>query len=137
MAAIPVQYLDELGAAGLLLSEPFDPRSRCPDGVIVCKPASVAGHSLPGFAARWGATEIRLDAPPLLLHSVGDEWFVTSHDYIPGPGPGDFVDVWNSPEEAVADILDFFFGSPARMEVKRRAQADVDRRTSLWTGFDR
>jgi len=47
--------------------------------------------------------------------------FVTSHDYVPGPGPGDFVNEWNTAEEAVADILDFYFGSSVRMDIKGKA----------------
>jgi hypothetical protein len=134
VAAIPEQYLDQLRAAGLLLSEPFVPNHVAfPDGVIVAKPASIAGHSLPGYKAGWGMTEITLNAPGLWFHCDGGKWVVTSHDYIPGPGPGDFVNEWSSPEEAVADILDFYFGSPARMDVKRQARADVNRRTSRCT----
>jgi hypothetical protein len=123
VAAIPERYLDKLRAAGLLISKLFVPNHRWfPGGVIVSKPTSVAGHSLPGYEARWGITEITLNAPSLWFHCDGDKWFVTSHDYIPGPGLGDFVNEWSSPEEAVADILDFFFGNPARMDIKREAR---------------
>lgn len=38
------------------------------------------------------------------------------------PGPGDFLNEWNSPEEAVQDILDFYFGNPDRMEMKAKAR---------------
>jgi hypothetical protein len=125
VAAIPERYLDKLRAAGLLVSEPFHPdHAAFPGGATVGKPASVAGHSLPDYKAGWGLTDITLDAPSLWFHSDGGKWFVTSHDYVPGPGPGDFVDEWDTPEKAVADILDFYFGSAARMDVKRRARAD-------------
>jgi hypothetical protein len=124
VAVIPVRHLDRLRAAGLLISEPFVPgHVAFPDGVVVAKPASLPGHSLPGYEAWWGMSGVRLDAPGLYFHSDGSKWFVTSHDYVPGPGPGDFVNVWNTPEQAVADILDFYFGSPNRMDVKRRAGA--------------
>src|SRR5690348_14442267 len=100
MAIIPEQYLDQLRAAGLLISEPFVPNHIAfPDGVCVAKPASVVGHSLPGYEGGWGGTEVKLDAPGLWFHCDGGKWFVTSHDYIPGPGPGDFVNEWSSPEE--------------------------------------
>jgi hypothetical protein len=123
VAVISEQHLDRLRAAGLLVSEPFVPdHIAFPDGVIVAKPASVAGHSLPGYEARWGPGGVLLDAPGLWLHSDDSKWFVTSHELIPGPGPGDFVNVWDTPEEAVADILDFYFGSSARMDVKRKAR---------------
>jgi len=128
MAVIPEQYLDRLCAAGLLISEPFVPNHVAfSDGVIVAKPASVAGHSLPEFEGWWGVSGVMIDAPRLLLHCDGSKWFVTSHDYIPGPGPGDFVNKWATPEEAVTDILDFYFGSPARMDIKRRAREETTR----------
>ena len=74
---------------------------------------------LPGYLE---ATNGLFDAPGLYLHSDGVKWFVTSQDYVPGPGPGDFVREWTTPEEAVADILDFYFGSPIRMDIKRKAK---------------
>lgn len=58
------------------------------------------------------------------FHSDGKKWVVTVHDYIPGPGPGDFRNEWDTPEEAVTDILDFFFGDQTRMNVKREAWAN-------------
>ena len=62
MAAIPEQHLARLRAAGLLISEPFVPNHVAfPDGVIVSKPATVAGHSLPGYEAWWGSNGVRLD----------------------------------------------------------------------------
>ena len=116
-------YLERLRAAGLLLSEPFVPdHVAFAGGVTVAKPASVKGHSLPGYEASWGMSNVKLDAPTLYFHGDGGKWFVTCHEYIPGPGPGDFVNAWSTPEKAVADILDFYFGNPARMAVKRQAQ---------------
>lgn len=123
MTLIPERYLEQLRSAGILTGEPFvHTHIGFPDGMIVAKPSSVPGHSLPDYECGWGMTDIILDAPDLFFHSDDGKWVVTSHDYIPGPGPGDFVNVWNSPEEAVADILDFYFGSPTRMDIKRQAQ---------------
>ncbi len=127
MAAIPKRHLDQLRAAGLLVSEPLAPDSDLfPDGVIVGKPASTPGHSLPEFEMWWGLDGPVLNAPGLFLHSDNGRWFVTSHDHIPGPGPGDFVNEWATPEQAVADVLDFYFGSPARMDAKRRRGSKAD-----------
>jgi hypothetical protein len=123
VSVIPDKYLNQLRAAGLLTSEPFVPdHVAFPDGVIVAKPSSVRGHSLPDYECGWGMGDLTLNAPGLCFHCDNGKWFVTSHDYIPGPGPGDFVNEWSSPEEAVADILDFYFGSPARMDTKRQAR---------------
>lgn len=126
MAFIPEQYLDQLRTAGLLASDPFaSGHIAFPDGVVIGKPASVPGHSIPyEYPCEWGNDGTVLDAPTLMLHCDSTKWVVTSHDYVPGPGPGDFVDRWDSPEQAIAGILDFYFGSPARMDVKRKARED-------------
>ena len=31
---------------------------------------------------------------------------------------GDFLNTWDTPEEAVQDILDYYLGNPERMQVK-------------------
>jgi hypothetical protein len=120
---IPEKYLEELRAARLLVSKPFVPgHVAFPDGVTVGKPKGAGGHSLLDFECYWDP-EIPLDAPTLFLHSSDGTWYATSHDFVPGPGPGDFVNTWATPEEAVADILDFYFGDASRMETKRRVRA--------------
>ena len=127
MSVIPEQYLDRLRAAGLLVSEPFvHNHVAYPDGVIIGKPASLRGHSIPGYECWWGGDGgcdlgAMLDAPGLRFHSDGGKWFVTAHECIPGPGPGDFVNEWGTADEAVADILDFYFGGAARMDAYRQA----------------
>lgn len=122
MAVIHEKYLNELRAAGLLISEPFVSYHRAyPDGVKVGKPISVPGNST-GVTCGWGdRTGIYVDVAVLTLHCNGSKWFVESWDFHPGPGPGDFVNEWGTPEEAVSDILDFYFGSPARTDAKRKA----------------
>jgi hypothetical protein len=118
---VPERCLDKLRAAGLLVSDPYVPNHLAyPDGVMAAKPASIRGNSIPGYESYWGVGGPLVDAPSLVLHCDGDKWLLTSHDYVPGPGPGDFVNEWDSPDQAIADILAFFFGDPSRMEVKRR-----------------
>jgi hypothetical protein len=119
---VPEHCLDRLRAAGLLVSEPFDPNlSGWPQGVAVGKPDSVRGNCIPGTKRYWGASGQVVDAPcPYLHFDAGSrKWVVTVHEYIPGPGPGDFVNVWDTPEEAVTDILDYLLGDPARMRVNQ------------------
>jgi hypothetical protein len=125
MAEIPKHYLDRLRAAGLLVSsEPFPPNHvSFPDGVIVGKPSSIPGNSIPGYDSLnvWGENNAPLDAPAILFHFDGSEWIVTLQEFVPRPGPGDFVDRWHTPAQAVADILDYYFGDPARMDECRTA----------------
>ena len=118
---IPETYLARLRSAGLLISDPFVPTHVAyPDGVIVGKPVKAFGNTVPGLERGWGLDGPSLDAPAVEFHydAARDKWVVTSWDYIPGPGPGDFVNEWRSGDEAVADILDFYFGDPLRMSLK-------------------
>lgn len=123
---IPSHYLDRLRAAGLLVSEPFiSTHLSFPDGHSVGKPQSVGGNSIPGFEAFWGDENILLDAPAVFFHATDDHWIVTAQEYMPGPGPGDFTHCFTTPDEAVADILDFYFGDPARIALYRQAFHDL------------
>lgn len=120
---IPEVCVQQLGAAGLLVSEPFPAnRVRFPDGIVVGKPAGIGGNSVPGCSSleRWGLDDPAIDAPGLFLHEANGKWYVTLHEIIPGPGKGDFVDEWPTAEDAVADIIDFYFGDAARMEPARQ-----------------
>lgn len=116
---VPEQCLLRLRSSGLLVSDPYVPNHLAyPEGVQVGKPASVSGNAIPGYEGYWDG--VLVDAPSLVMHAQRSKWLVVSHDIIPGPGVGDFVDEWDSPEQAVDDILDFYFGDSRRMEVKRK-----------------
>jgi hypothetical protein len=118
MAQIPNEVINKLRDAGLLVDRYFGPdHIAFPDGVIVAKPISIEGHDVPGFDCQFGDTGVRV-GPAIFFHREGMKWTVTSHDFVPGPGPGDFVNAWDTSEEAVADILDFYFGDPVRMTIK-------------------
>jgi hypothetical protein len=85
---------------------------------MVGKPAEAGGNAIPGYSVIFGLQAI-VDAPSVYFHGDGRHWFVTSHDVVPGPGAGDFVNQWDTPEQAAEDILDFYFGDGARMAAKR------------------
>ena len=128
---IPNEALARLTDAGLLVSDPFvETHAGYPGGVTVAKPASVPGNGIPGYDAGWGTgwgmTAIHLDAPALQLHGERGCWVVTSHDYVPGPGPGDFVNEHRLINDALDDILDFFLGNPDRMQTKIDASKPPD-----------
>jgi hypothetical protein len=59
-----------------------------------------------------------IDAPMLKFLFANDTWQVHGQDCAGGMGPADFIDEWSTPEEAVQDILDFYFGDPTRMARK-------------------
>ncbi len=123
MAVLAQEHLDRLRNAGLLISSPYSPtHAAFPDGVAVGKPTTVPGNSIENYRLGWGFDGTMLDAPLLWVHPYEGKWYVVVAEYAPGPGPGDFVDVWRTEQEAVDDILDFFFGNPARMDIKRKAR---------------
>lgn len=128
MARIPEQYIKRLQSAGLFVSNPWPSAHVFPDHILVGKPVGVPGNSIPEYTTSFGLTNrIEFDAPPIRLFSDGEAWFVLAEEYCPGPGPGDFSDEWKTAEEAVDDILDFYFGNSERMEAKAEARKRVIR----------
>src|SRR4051794_4119042 len=96
---VPKHCLDQLLAAGLLVSEPYvSTHVAYPAGVVIGKPESLPGNRIPGRVAGWGNSGLVVDAPCPRLHYEAGKWIVTVHECIPGPGPGDFVNSWDTPE---------------------------------------
>lgn len=127
VAKIPEKYVQRLRSTGLFVSEPWPITHVFSDGVLVGKPVGVSGNSIPGYSSRYtnvGAGSVEFDASPVRLFSNGERWFVDAVDYAPGPGPGDFLDEWKSVDEAVNDILDFYFGDQRRMQAKAAARVE-------------
>jgi hypothetical protein len=125
MTAINEEHLNKLRAAGLFVSKPFPSKHPFPDGVLVGKPVTTTGNNLPNYKTGYGLDSekdsVAVDAPFVRLYCHKGKSVVDSVDYIPTPGPGDFVNEWSSIEEALDDILDFFLGDPARMLKKPHA----------------
>ncbi|CAN5733837.1 hypothetical protein BH10CYA1_BH10CYA1_34010 [soil metagenome] len=118
---IEEKYLEQLRAAGLYVSHPI-PAFR--GGFWICKPVATPGNNIPGFNFS-GYISLEpnpqcpdIDAPMLKFMFLNDCWQVHGQDCSGGLGPADFIDEWSTPSEAVEDILDFFFGEPARMNAK-------------------
>lgn len=59
-----------------------------------------------------------MDAPMVKLCSDGAIWIVDSCDSAGGMRASDFINEWSCGEEAIADILDLYFGDPQRMKKK-------------------
>lgn len=131
MPRIEEKYLNELREAGLHVSHPIEAFLA---GVWVCKPTSTPGNHIPGYS---GGGYISLgdaqqcpdiDAPMLKFFFANGSWQVHGQDCAGGLGPADFIDEWSTPEEAVKDILDFYFGDPTRMERKAAEKAKIQAR---------
>lgn len=128
MVKIPEQSIQRLRSAGLFVSDPWPSSHVWPDNVLIGKPTGVPGNSIPDYTTFFGLHDpIEFDAPPVRLWFDGEKWLVLAEEYIPGPGPGDFLDEWDTIDEAVDDILDFYFGDPKRMQVKADARKRVIR----------
>jgi len=119
MVAIEQKYLQKLQEVGLFVSKPYPEGHAWEHGVIVGKPSSIAGNSIQNFQT--GYNEVDMDAPTIVFHATSDAWIVLAQNFIPTFGPGDFQNIWDSPEKALDDIIDFYFGDPSRMNTKSDA----------------
>lgn len=127
MLTIDQQYVHRLREAGLFVSEPYPKGHGWEHGVRIGKPSTKPGNSIPGYDAAYitigdAPEPPEMDAPMVVLYSTGESWIVHSQECAPKLGPGDFQDVWPSLEEAVKDILDFYFGDSKRMQAKAEAR---------------
>ncbi len=116
MPQVDKKYLQILRDAGLCVSKPFVENHSIPSGVKVSKPISTNGNSIPNFKFGFGGTEV--DAPTLYFFIEQNKWIVYLQEGIPSMEDGDFLNTWDTPEEAVQDILDYYLGNPERMQVK-------------------
>lgn len=131
MPTIEDKYLTPLRAAGLHVSGPIPALF---DGVWVCKPITTLGNNIPGFEDGYSSLGDEpecpdIDAPMLRFYFHNDKWKVNGQDCAGGIGPADFINEWETGEQAVKDILDFFFGDPTRMIKKAAYHNEINKRT--------
>jgi hypothetical protein len=120
MAQIDEKYLNQLRLAGLFVSHPL---GAFMGGVWVVKPTTTPGNNIPGYSSGYISLGDEPlcpdnDAPMLKFMHRDDIWIVDGILSCGGMGPADFIDTWKTPDEAVQDILDYYFGDPARMQKK-------------------
>ncbi len=115
MTAIDEKYLQQLRDRDLYVSDPFSPGHNMANGVWIAKPAAIEGNCVSTYEG--SCAGVPIDAPEVLLLPTEQGWIVLNQEHIPTSGPGDFKNVWPTQQEAVDDILDFYFGNPERMEV--------------------
>ncbi|HEY9869286.1 MAG TPA: hypothetical protein V6D08_08980 [Candidatus Obscuribacterales bacterium] len=125
MATINEKYLQRLRDAGLHVSHPMGCFN---GGVWVCKPTTTPGNAIPGYEGGYITIGEEppcpdTDAAMVALMQEDDTWIVWSIDCAGGMGYGDFENRWSTPEEAITDILDFYFGNPERMAKKAARRA--------------
>jgi len=127
---IPEKYLNHLRDLGLW----FTAAPHCFNhGVRIYKPIEAGGNGFVGFVVTDTVglleengelvTDPKSDVAVLVSNQNLDEtWVVSGVDCVGGMGPADFYNAWDSAEEGIADIKDFYFGDPARMRAKARVQ---------------
>lgn len=118
MIALPESLLQQLRDAGLFVSQPYQEGHGWEHGVVVGKPYTTKGNFVSSTKFKCG--DVIVDAPTVVLYSTGEVWVVLMQQYTPVMGPGDFENLWETPQMAVDDILDFYFGDPARMKLTER-----------------
>lgn len=104
---------------------------RLPNVALIRKPTHVAGNSVPYLAAplicQFGVApeeipEIESNAPALYLGYCAekDSWFVWCMEYGSADGFSDFQNYHATAEQAIDDVLDYFFGTAPRMETLQK-----------------
>ncbi len=89
------------------------------NGIWIAKPSEIPGNSIPDYNGTYG--DIPIDAPAIMLYPTAEGWVVLNQAHVPTLGPGDFENIWQTLQEAVDDVIDFYFGNPERMEaIKKR-----------------
>lgn len=117
MQPIGEKYIDQLKKRGLLPAGPFSPSHTLAHAYWIHKPKATPGNTTPSLVHYFetGSETIPLDAPSLLLLPKEDKWVVWMQEGVPTMRPGDFRHCWDTEQEAIDDILDFYFGNPERM----------------------
>lgn len=115
MSKIDEKFLQQLRDRDLYVSDPFPSDHVLAEGVWIAKPSAVNGNSVDGYNGAIG--DMKIDAPEVLLRHTNEGWVVLNQEHVPAMGEGDFKNVWQSPQEAIDDIVDFYFGNKARMNV--------------------
>jgi hypothetical protein len=83
-----------------------------PSGYLVFLPESNGGNGLVEYEAHFldsdGQDRITR-MPSLTLWGDESNWNIEVHEWVPGPGPGDFSKRFTSLDEALENILSYFF----------------------------
>ncbi len=89
---------------------------------MIFKPNHVEGNYIEGyeeklFGSKGDELELitTLNSPVSNLYSHGGKWFFMVWKYAPGPGPGDFDTEYDTVDDCLADIINYYFGDPGRM----------------------
>ena len=109
------QQQQRLTDRGLLL-RPYSPEHSMSNWIMVLKPVGLPGNYDPS-ECRMNFGDYEIEAPEVYIYfapAIG-KWVSRMMHYGGGSGSRDFEYEWKTDQEAVDDILDYFFGDPERM----------------------
>ena len=111
---LPPEFIQQLGEHGLFIDDkPFYGSTHSyPSGYLVFLPEGKIGNRLEKTATIFDDTngvEARTFMPPIIIWGDGGVWNMQVHRYIPGPGPGDFSEAFDSLDGVFASILSYCF----------------------------
>jgi len=120
MPRVPEDSLARLDRAGLIWWN-YSEDHVFKGGISVSKPASVPANNVPGYPTDMFSFDKPvpvLDAPSVRVYSCNDKWVLDAVQSCGGMGPADFYTEWDTADEAITDVLAFYFGDPTRMNLK-------------------
>lgn len=117
---IPEKIINLLHHRGLYVGKLFGKEHIWSGGAWIAKPRNTPGNIIENYE---GEFPIETDATPLVLYGRDEKWYVLAQEHAPVMYGGDFENCWDTVEEAINDIFDFYFGDPARMMKKQEIYA--------------
>ena len=82
-----------------------------PAGYLVCKSSSVKGngHDSYDFMFDGNSVKMKSDSPAIVIWNKDGKTHIEVSEYVPGPGPSDFIESFETEYDAVERILRYFF----------------------------
>ena len=89
----------------------------------VMKPNEVRGNFVDGYKKNIFGENLEvitvLNSPISDIYMNKGRYYFSVWDIVPGPGPGDFSNEFDSLDDCLQDILDYYFGDSRRMDEKK------------------
>ncbi len=99
---------------------------------LVLKPSGTPGNAIPGrqgWFKNEAGEQVFSDAPAVHVSPVEGEWEMRVHEWVPGPGPGDFRKRVASEQELLIALETYFFRpNPEFAEALESSQARARRK---------
>lgn len=114
------QPIQKLKNAGLLV-ESVGEISPFANGYFIAKLKMTPGNKRQDYEAfidintGTKVEEVPCDAPSSHLYPRDGKWIFRVWEFMPGPGPGDFLEEFVLISDAVNAVLDYYFGDPSKM----------------------